>query len=164
MNMKKQSLLTAVLLAAIANTSAQAGQAPNYYKCSGSNTQLTLTLGMDAEVGIYPVNTELSLNTGAGKHSFSKAQIDTLSTVMGTIYQVELPAPDDSSVIKHASVIIPDVLVDTALVGSTPASPLKFKTKLIVTREAVKPDPAFAGVVNPSTYTDLTCRADVLYW
>jgi hypothetical protein len=33
-----------------------------------------------------------------------------------------------------------------------------------LTREPIKTDDAAVGVINPSIYTDISCRAEVLYW
>lgn len=154
----------AIVLVAAVNPLAQAGQSANHYKCSSQKIQLTLSVGIDAEVSIYPVNTELSLTIGNKTHTYSTPTINTLSTVMGNLYQVDLPAQGGSKVIEHASVIIPTVIVDTAITGNTMPRPTKFKTKLILTREPIKPDAATAGVINSSIYTDISCRAEVLYW
>ena len=164
MNMKKISLMMVVLIGSAVNASAQAGQTANHYSCSSPKIQLTLSTGMDAEVSIYPVNTELSLTIGKKIHTYSTPDITTLSTVMGHLYQVELPAQEGSKVTKHASVIIPTVNVNTAITGNARPGPTKFKTKLILTREPIKADEAAVGVINPSLYTDISCRAEVLYW
>jgi len=164
MYMKKTSWMMAVLLGVAVIPAAQAGQTANHYSCTGSNTNLALTIGMDAEVSVYPVNTELSLSVGGKKSSYSKPQITIVPTAMGNIYQVELPAADGSKLIKHASLIIPTVIVDTAAKDNLKPAGTAFKTKLILTREQVKPDLTLAGVVNPSSYTDLNCRAEVFYW
>jgi hypothetical protein len=164
MNMKKISLMMVTLIGTAVNASAQAGQTANHYSCSSPKIQLTLSVGMDAEVGIYPVNTELSLIIGKKTHTYSTSTINILSSVMGQIYQVELPAQDGSKVTEHASLIIPTVNVNTAITGNTRPVPTKFKTKLILTREPIKTDDAAVGVINPSIYTDISCRAEVLYW
>lgn len=166
MNMKKIPLIMAVLTLSAVSVSAQAGQAANHYTCTSISPkiQLTLTAGMDTEVSIYPVNTELSLSIGKKTHTYTTPSINTLSTVMGQLYQVELPGQESSKVIEHASVVIPKVIVDTAITGNSRPSPVKFKTKLILTREPIKVDEAAVGVINPSTYTDIVCRAEVLYW
>lgn len=162
--MQKTSLILAILAAITANSTAQAGGAPNYYRCSGKDTQLSLFIGTDSEVGTGMSGpTELRFKFGKNNQAFIRDQIVVTSNLMGDIYQVELPFQAGNTQIKHASVIIPKVVVDNIITNNYLPSKNKFKTQLIITREVVESEQEFSGVVNPSSYIGLSCSSQMIF-
>lgn len=155
--MKKiQSTLVAAVLSMGGITAANAAQVPNFYECTGKNVSLSLVVGSNAEVGIMPPQTMFNLKMGQKSYSFQTEQIGTESTLIGDLWEVTLNAIPDLYT-EHASVVIPSI--------SLGDSPLRFKSRLILTRVETPFSPApLEGVINPSKYIDISCTASILFY
>lgn len=154
MNIKNLTILGTALLGFGLTTITEAAQSPNFFSCIGRNVSLTLAVGSNAEVGVSPTQTALSLNIGKKKYAFQAANIVTESTLIGDLWEVILNVKPDLYV-DHASVVIPSVSLGKV--------PLKFKSQLILTRvETPFIVNAFEGIVNPSKYIDISCTASVV--
>ena len=156
MNTKYFSLLSASLLGVALINPAVASQAPNFYECTGKNTHLTLTVGSQQEIGIVPAVTIMSVQIGPKKFSFKDEDIITESTLIGDLWEASAETVPDLYV-KYLTVVIPEIKLNEV--------PVSFKSQLIMTKvlTPINPD-GVDGVLNASSYIDLSCRAAFVYF
>ncbi|MEJ2621632.1 MAG: hypothetical protein P8163_15635 [Candidatus Thiodiazotropha sp.] len=157
MTVKNFLLLGTALIGFALNSVVNAADIPNYYECSGRNAHLTLTIGSNSgNVGIMPVETKLDLQLNNMSYSFTADEITTESTLIGELWEVMVEQIPDLY-IKDATVIIPTIALEQG--------PVNFRTKLLLTKTNTPFSPdTLEGVVNPSRYVNLRCRASMLYF
>lgn len=155
MKLKPTRIMVAALLSLGLADTVSASQQVNFYQCSGRGVNLTLSIGGNAEIGISPAATILTLELGKQRYSFEGRNITVESTLIGELWEVMLQQIPDSH-IEQASVVIPEIRLGN--------EPLRFASQLILTRveTPLSGEPA-QGVINASKYVDLSCTASMVY-
>ncbi|MDO9106266.1 MAG: hypothetical protein Q7U57_15040 [Methylovulum sp.] len=155
MSAKKMLAGVTGLLLGLGLTQVAHADIANFYECKGKDVSLTFSTSGIAS------STYASLYLGKKNYTADDSTLETQATVMGDVKTLTLKFIPDVE-IRKASFIIPEINLGQDASGEFGNA--NFSSQLILTVIAT-PFIAgpYLGVVNPSRYIDLKCKASLVF-